>query len=410
MWKLFILIGLLCLFQDYVFTDDDVEKSGKRELAYLQILTTNGFYAPLSLYPNDENTEDDWPEGMGLLPKLGKLQQYEMGKYLRNFYDHFITSDPGEVDAFSSFEDRSTISLISFLASLYAPTKEWQFMPGFKWQPIVLCYMEKKDIFFSYKDRCMTQLEERTKILSSWPVREHVRNDEFLYTYWSENSGILIEDQLDVALLYDTIDKEQRAGLKVPRWARMYLDDMKRISDYAYTWLYNSTTSLQLKVGPLIDLLTVRMRVKTMPDNPDPNIVVSVYVTHDWNLAAVLSAMRLSNGLRPPPCATITFEMYKQDEEYTVRTLFFNSTNPEMGADQEPRPLVLDGCTEYCPLSNFVQFFEPVIPENHTVLCGKKLKAMDSESDEDDDPNAHGETILIPKYTDMKAMTSALPL
>ncbi|GBM93921.1 hypothetical protein AVEN_18510-1 [Araneus ventricosus] len=54
----------------YVSTVDNVEKSGKRELVYLQILTTNGFYAPLSLYPNDENTEDDWPEGMGLLPKV----------------------------------------------------------------------------------------------------------------------------------------------------------------------------------------------------------------------------------------------------------------------------------------------------------------------------------------------------
>ncbi|GBO34315.1 hypothetical protein AVEN_199045-1 [Araneus ventricosus] len=149
------------------------------------------------------------------------------------------------------------------------------------------------------------------------------------------------------------------------------------------------------------------MLVKTMPDDRDSKIIVSVYATHDWNLAAVLSAMRLSNGLRPPPCATITFEMYKQDEEYTVRTLFFNSTNPEMGADQEPHPLVLDGCTEYCPLSNFVQFFESIIPEykKYNMLCGKKLKG--SEDVEDNDPNT--EAILIHKYADMKAMTTTLP-
>ncbi|CAL1291344.1 unnamed protein product [Larinioides sclopetarius] len=219
MWRFFFLAGLTCLFLDHVFTVDDVKKSGKRELVYLQLLTTNGFHAPLSLYPNDENTEDDWPEGMGLLTKLGKLQQYEMGKFLRKFYHHFITSDPGEVDAFSSFEDRSTIGLVTLMASLYAPTEEWEFLPGFKWQPTVLCYMEKKDIV--------------------------------LYAYWSENSRVNIKNQLDVALLYDIIDKELNAGLKVPRWAKLYLADMKRISDYAYTWLYNSTKGLQLKIARL---------------------------------------------------------------------------------------------------------------------------------------------------------------
>ncbi|CAL1291347.1 unnamed protein product [Larinioides sclopetarius] len=269
MWRFFFLAGLTCLFLDHVFTVDDVKKSGKRELVYLQLLTTNGFHAPLSLYPNDENTEDDWPEGMGLLTKLGKLQQYEMGKFLRKFYHHFITSDPGEVDAFSSFEDRSTIGLVTLMASLYAPTEEWEFLPGFKWQPTVLCYMEKKDI-------------------------------------------------------------------------------------------------------------------------------------HDWNLAAVLSAMRLSNGFRPPPCATISFEMYKQDEEYTVRALFFNLTNPEMGADQDPHPLLLEGCTEYCPLASFVRFFAPVIPE-YKKLCGKKIK-------DPEDVDMEAETTLIHMYADLKAWTTPLPM
>ncbi|CAL1291341.1 unnamed protein product [Larinioides sclopetarius] len=372
MWRFFFLAGLTCLFLDHVFTVDDVKKSGKRELVYLQLLTTNGFHAPLSLYPNDENTEDDWPEGMGLLTKLGKLQQYEMGKFLRKFYHHFITSDPGEVDAFSSFEDRSTIGLVTLMASLYAPTEEWEFLPGFKWQPTVLCYMEKKDIFFSYKDRCTTLLKEKRKILSSRPFRDHMRKDKL------------------------------NAGLKVPRWAKLYLADMKRISDYAYTWLYNSTKGLQLKIGPLIDLLTVRMRVKTLPNHQDPKVRVSVYATHDWNLAAVLSAMRLSNGFRPPPCATISFEMYKQDEEYTVRALFFNLTNPEMGADQDPHPLLLEGCTEYCPLASFVRFFAPVIPE-YKKLCGKKIK-------DPEDVDMEAETTLIHMYADLKAWTTPLPM
>ncbi|GIX67312.1 lysosomal acid phosphatase [Caerostris extrusa] len=137
------------------------------------------------------------------------------------------------------------------------------------------------------------------------------------------------------------------------------------------------------------------MQVKMMPDDPSEGIKVSVYVTHDWNLAGVLSAMRLSNGVRPPPCSTITFEMYKQGEDLTVRTLFFNATHPELGADQQPHPLVLDGCTEYCPLSDFVDFFKDVIPEDHKELCGETLISVENP-DED--------VILLPMYNDMKAI------
>lgn len=51
-----------------------------------------------------------------------------------------------QIDAFSSAEDRSTHSLLCLLASLYAPSEEWQFLPGFKWQPIPVSYLDSDDI------------------------------------------------------------------------------------------------------------------------------------------------------------------------------------------------------------------------------------------------------------------------
>ncbi|GFR10050.1 prostatic acid phosphatase [Trichonephila clavata] len=377
MWKYLILIVLLCHFQKDQAQQESLNTG--RELAYLQILTTNGFYAPLSLYAEDENTADDWPEGLGLLPKLGKLQQYELGKYLRKRYNHFITSNPGEVDA-------------SCLGS----------------SDVICSTMEDDDIFFSFKDTCETHWEGRSELFDSDPIRELVEPDAFIYQYLRENSGNIIDDWTDVAKLYDTIDKEEKAGLKVPRWARMYLHDMKRITDYAYTWNYNTTSSLQLKVGALIDLITVRMRAKTLPGDPSPEIKVSVYVTHDWNLAALLSAMQLSNGMRPPPCATITFEMYREGDEHTVRTFFFNDTHPETGVDQEPHPLVLDGCTEFCPLSTFVQFFHDVIPDNYTELCGDLMESVEYPDEDEDEEKT--QSPLYPLYREMKEMTKVVPL
>ncbi|XP_035220085.1 testicular acid phosphatase homolog [Stegodyphus dumicola] len=149
------------------------------ELIYLQILTSNGFYSPLELYPTDENKESAWPEGLTKLTKLGMLQQYQLGKFLRKVYGDFITSNPTEVEAFSAADDRTLESALCFLASLYSPTKEWRFLPKFEWQPVPVPHIEGPyDRFLGYLPYCPRMFSEIRKIIKSQPGQEFINKDE----------------------------------------------------------------------------------------------------------------------------------------------------------------------------------------------------------------------------------------
>ncbi|KFM66680.1 Lysosomal acid phosphatase, partial [Stegodyphus mimosarum] len=350
------------------------------KLIYLQILTSNGFYSPLEIYPTDENKESAWPQGLTKLTKLGMLQQYQLGKFLRKVYGDFITSDPTEVETFSAADDRTLESALCFLASLYSPTKEWRFVPKLEWQPVPVPHIEGPyDRFLGYLPYCPRMFSEIRKIIKSQPGQEFINKDEFLYSFWANNSGMPMNDWNDVTRLFDTLQRENNTGLEVPEWAKLYWHEMKRITDAAYRWNHNSRVGLKLKIGPLLELMTERLKFKTLEDDPNRNTKVNVYVTHDWNIVALLMSTFRFNGLRPPPCATIIWELYQRYNNYQVRMLYYNSSTPELGY-QDPFMFTVRGCTEYCPLAYFINFFRDYIPKDWNKLCGlKKVKSLESD-------------------------------
>lgn len=83
---------------------------------------------------------------MGQLTNLGKLQQYELGQYLRNRYKGFIWEkyDRFETYAMSSDMDRSIESLECVLAGLYPPANEF-WHPKLHWEPIPLRTISRKE-------------------------------------------------------------------------------------------------------------------------------------------------------------------------------------------------------------------------------------------------------------------------
>nr|ADV40299.1 putative lysosomal acid phosphatase [Latrodectus hesperus] len=204
MW-IFVVLLMTVFSNTFTYAPDD-----KRELVYLQLETTNGLYTPLKLYPTDTNKEEDFPEELGQLSQHGKIQHYEFGKVLRDYYKDFITSSPTEVDAFSSAEDRSTQSLLCLLASLYAPSEEWEFFPGFHWQPIPVSYLDENDIFFRYPENCVTQLQEKLEQYNSFEWKMILEHDMFFYAFLGNIfSGAKMWTWRGSARLYDTVQKEK---------------------------------------------------------------------------------------------------------------------------------------------------------------------------------------------------------
>ena len=72
---------------------------------------------------------------------------------------------------------------------------------------------------------------------------------------------------------------------------------------------------------------------------------------------------------QPPYCATLLFELHElSDGEKTVRIIYLNSTTPEKET-QTPHILILEGCSEFCPLKYFINFTKALIPDDWEKEC-----------------------------------------
>ncbi|GBM56644.1 hypothetical protein AVEN_67674-1, partial [Araneus ventricosus] len=99
---------------------------------------------------------------------------------------------------------------------------------------------------------------------------------------------------------------------------------------------------------------------------------------HDVNVAGVLRALNFTNMPRPPLCATLLFELHKMaDSSMAVRLLYLNSTDVLMDIG-EPHVLVLDGCSEFCPVEQFIEGYQWLIPDNWEEEC--KLGTSDTNN------------------------------
>ncbi|KFM73797.1 Prostatic acid phosphatase, partial [Stegodyphus mimosarum] len=335
------------------------------ELVFLQVISRHGSTSPKFLYPTNPNPKELWKEGLDDLTMLGKFQPYALGSFLRARYEKFITSDPIEVEVFSSAKRATVKSAQSLVTALYAPNPYWEVVKNFSWQPIYIKYENEDEGKYFSKPFCLAADTEYEQLLAR-------DSDVILQTYqtliqfWQTNSGLELKNIEDVEKLFDILKTEAIYNLTIPEWAKNSWNDMRYLHDLSYAWKFKTRHMQRLRGGPLVDLTLKTMKKKAAGDLE--NKKVYVYSTHDFNIAAFLSTMGMWNYLRPEPSATILIELYEHENNYFVRYLYLNSTMPE----REPQYLNLlyvPGCIEFCPLSYVINLMSNMIPKDWDGEC-----------------------------------------
>ncbi|XP_055948602.1 testicular acid phosphatase homolog [Argiope bruennichi] len=357
-------ISLVCIlvFLQRAFSEED------SKLLLVQTLFRHGDRAPAFSYPTDPNKADCWPEGLGKLTLIGKRQQYALGKFLRSMYEDFITTNPNEVLVNSSAAHRCLTSAEATVASFYAPKGEWKIEEGLNWQPIPVHYFPTyQDKFLSYKGTCPRVAVEVERQLNTGKVQELFQKYQAKFEAISNYTEVNVFYGINALLLHDTILVEKKKNLTIPEWADLYWDELEETSYAIFHSVTSSPLTLRLKVGPLLEDISLNMKKKI--SGQLPHLKVQMYSTHDVNIAAVLQALNFTNMPRPPYCATLLFELHEMpDALMAVRLLYLNSTDP-LSDMEEPHILVLDDCSEFCPVENFTKRLEHLIPDNWEQEC-----------------------------------------
>ncbi|KAI8439270.1 hypothetical protein MSG28_013107 [Choristoneura fumiferana] len=289
-----------------------------RTLRLVIIFFRHGARTPTTTYKSDPFKVYQWPEGLGGLTNLGKLQLYELGKKYRNYYANFIDGEYYEKDVYvrSSDKSRCLMSAYTFLAGLYPPSERQTWHPEIPWQPIPVHSLP----------RDLDNIVASTKACNVWKamydelIEETSSDAKYteLYDYLSKYTNQTMRNVRDVDFLYSTLLSQQEAGLKLPEWTKNVFPNKMRTPFMLSLALLSYNETLQrFQVGPLFSEMKENLEksVSYQPEDhgPAPRSLF-VYSGHDVNVVGVWRA--LGYGLLEPEYgASLVFELHEENAQ-----------------------------------------------------------------------------------------------
>ncbi|XP_050957392.1 lysosomal acid phosphatase isoform X2 [Labeo rohita] len=308
--------------------------NGERTLKFVNVLYRHGDRSPIRAYPTDPNNESAWPQGFGQLSKEGMKQHYELGQFLKKRYTGFLSERYNRHEIFirSTDEDRTLMSAEANLAGMFPPTGSDMFHPDLKWQPIPV--------------HTVPEDEDRAFI-------EMVR----------ENTGLEKVNIANIWSVYDTLFCEKTHNITHPGWVNQsVVETLKVLNDFSYQILfgvYKREEKCRLQGGLLLDQIIKNLSNATEL-NSQQKVKMIVYSAHDTTVVALQEALNVFNGLQPPYASCHLIELYHEGNgNFSVEMFYRNGTNAS-----ELHTVSLPGCSQRCPLQDFVDLTREVIPQD----------------------------------------------
>lgn len=278
----------------------------------------------------------------GQLTTLGMQQLYELGKRLRQRYIEersflFPAFNPAEVYVRSTNIWRTIESAKCLVAGLFQQ-KQKDVVP-------ILTTEAEAEILYPNFYGC-----KLLKILGGHRWAESSTLPDIAADLQSiqEALGIAAHQQVDFILIRDDMVARETHGLPCPPVLDTWRNKVEQRAVDMICYIYNPSKreSLQLCVGPLLNLLLLNIEEKLQETSLDPNKKLFLYSAHDTTLIPCLMALGIFDMRWPPYAADITLELYKhrQTKEAFIKVSY-------IGQDQ-----LLPGCSGvYCPLQEFKQ-------------------------------------------------------
>ncbi|XP_075696277.1 testicular acid phosphatase homolog isoform X1 [Rhinoderma darwinii] len=350
-------------------------------LTFVVVVYRHGDRSPIDTYPTDPYKDTVWDNGLQQLTQVGIRQQYELGKYLRMRYEHFLSSSyrKEEIYVRSTDYDRTLMSAQANLAGLYPPNGTQQWNQDIPWQPIpVHTVPVSQDRLLKFPSNDCPRFYELMKDTIQLPEYQN-RMDawkDFIarianYTGYSVDQAV----PRRVWKVYDTLFCQKSHNFSLPAWATpdvlKTLEEIAAFDIKAHMALHQPKEKARITGGILVDAVLQNFTVAIKKSSP---LKMVMYSAHDSTLLALQGALGVYNGIHPPYASCHIFEFYKEsDGTYSVGMYYRNESY------KEPYELVLPGCTSPCPLRLFSQLMAPVIPQDWTKEC--QLQEQQRKSD-----------------------------
>ncbi|XP_059905065.1 lysosomal acid phosphatase [Gadus macrocephalus] len=348
------------------------QAAAERRLVYVTVLFRHGDRSPVKAYPTDPYQESAWPQGFGQLSQEGMRQHYNLGQFLRVRYNGFLneTYDRREVHVRSTDYDRTLMSAEANLAALYPPSGQQIFNPDLKWQPIpVHTVPQDQETLLSFPtDKCprykqlMTETEKSPEF-----VNMTTKYSDFMEMVHNK-TGQLNTSVETVWSVYDTLFCESRHNLTAPAWVTEdVMDKLKILKDFAFQIMfdiYKHQEKCRLQGGVLLGEIVKNLSKRAELNSNEP-LKMMMLSAHDTTVVALQSSMSVFNGIQPPYASCHMIELYREDNGSMSVSMFYRNDS----SLPEPYPVALPGCSQDCPLEDYIRITGPFIPDDLEKEC-----------------------------------------
>lgn len=361
------LVLFLC-FLNIVALSPTTNSAYDGTLRLVFAVSRHGERTPADTFPTDPHVNYDFfPYGWGMLTNEGKLQQYELGTFLRKLYSDFL----GDYYLRSLFwsqstdVDRTRMSAQLISAGLFPPKGYQKWHKGLDWQPIPVHYEPyNDDKLLLVRIPCPRYYEALEEVMKLPEVDSYLRTLHDIYKFLSEETGLNISTPDDVQSLYSTMFAETVFNLTLPEWAyEVYPDKLALVTAYSFVLNSYNDELKRLKGGPLLKKILDDSLAKANSSQSHKDIKMYSYSGHDSTVANLLMALNVWDEQVPGYNILALLELHEINGIYGFKVFLRNSTYTE------PYELTIPSCEEFCPLNKVVELTKNVLPTNLKAEC-----------------------------------------
>lgn len=284
----------------------------------------HGERAPLFFAPSDPN-KNYWPNGEGSLTNVGKLQAYNIGRYLRQTYNNFLGDEYRKDDIYvrSTDTDRSLMTAQCCLAGLYPPTGKDIWSEGLPWQPIpVHCIPGNNDPLHVTIPKIIKPppqgypKESQKKAFKIFQDNKDMIEAVAGDTKAKGNTGLTL-------VLLETYFIEKKAALPAYLPTKLDLDDkqIRQIVQPIFKLMCQTGKSIVMGSVHLLNDIVTKAQSKIVGELQTQKVYL--YSLHDIIIIGTLTAFADDAAL-PAYGAILLFELHKhpQRDEYFIKIIY----------------------------------------------------------------------------------------
>jgi len=249
------------------------------------------------------------------------------------------------------------------LAGLYPPEGVQVWNDNIAWQPIpVHTKPEEMDYYIDADSYCPAYRKLFEAVQQSPALQEINAEYADLYYLATSETGYNVYDIFSLNKVYDSFYCDKCHNLAIPDWAIERWTDLEYLHNLKYYYEYGLPELCRLTGGDLLGHMIDNMKQKA--SGRMENRKALLYSSHDTKLVALLSSLKVWDGICPPYASAVIVELHKlTDGSFGVQILYRNETT------SDPLVLTIPDCTSPCPLDDFEILTQDMVPEDIVQEC-----------------------------------------